>query len=254
MYAQLQLQLSHCNFGWWKGSALQGVLFEHIDFDYADRLHTFNLHPYSQYLYKTQEKVVWVINTLNDESYEKIIDPLLKSNFSGFKLKQGNEDVEISEKICIRKGERELLNEFYQKPAERHFSVEIATPAAFKHAGAYTILPEPWLFFQSLMNKYSAASETVDLMDEKTLEELDTKAVISRYRLHSAYYPLEGIKIPGFAGEMDFYIRGTETMARFVRLLLNFGEFSGIGVKTAMGMGAIRRIRKEHHNHAENNP
>jgi CRISPR-associated endoribonuclease Cas6 len=33
-------------------------------------------------------------------------------------------------------------------------------------------------------------------------------------------------------------------MARYLRLLLSFGEFSGVGIKTAMGMGAMR-IRRD---------
>ena len=29
-------------------------------------------------------------------------------------------------------------------------------------------------------------------------------------------------------------------MARYARLLFRFGEYAGVGIKTAMGMGALR--------------
>ena len=35
-------------------------------------------------------------------------------------------------------------------------------------------------------------------------------------------------------------MKGSETIARYIRLLFHFGEFSGVGIKTGMGMGAIR--------------
>lgn len=40
------------------------------------------------------------------------------------------------------------------------------------------------------------------------------------------------------------YIKGPETMARYVRMLAKFGEFSGVGIKTGMGMGAMKYIRR----------
>jgi CRISPR-associated endoribonuclease Cas6 len=33
-------------------------------------------------------------------------------------------------------------------------------------------------------------------------------------------------------------------MARYARLLFKFGQYSGIGIKTSMGMGAYRLIEK----------
>lgn len=56
---------------------------------------------------------------------------------------------------------------------------------------------------------------------------------------------MEGIKIPSFIGEIGIRINGTDTMARYVKLLARFGEYSGVGIKTAMGMGAFRIKQKE---------
>lgn len=36
-------------------------------------------------------------------------------------------------------------------------------------------------------------------------------------------------------------------MANYIRLLCRFGEYSGVGIKTSMGMGAIQLHRREKH-------
>ena len=36
-------------------------------------------------------------------------------------------------------------------------------------------------------------------------------------------------------------VAGTETMANYAGLLMKFGEYSGIGIKTAIGMGPLRK-------------
>jgi CRISPR-associated endoribonuclease Cas6 len=91
------------------------------------------------------------------------------------------------------------------------------------------------------MNKYSASAEDeLEMFDEETLEQLAAYSEIYQYRLKSTYFPVEGIRIPSYKGEMTLRLHGTDTLARYVRFLLRFGEYSGIGIKTAMGMGAIR--------------
>ncbi|MBF0980922.1 MAG: CRISPR-associated endoribonuclease Cas6, partial [Clostridiales bacterium] len=69
MLAQLKLSLDAEGLNLNKASALQGVMFENIDSNFADLMHTQNIHPYSQYLMKEGEGYSWVVNTLNEESY-----------------------------------------------------------------------------------------------------------------------------------------------------------------------------------------
>jgi len=94
------------------------------------------------------------------------------------------------------------------------------------------------------MRKFSAASEEFNMYDEDTLEELVTQSEIVRYRLQTIPFPLEKTNITGFIGNICIHIKGPETMARYVRMLAKFGEFSGVGIKTGMGMGAMKYIRR----------
>lgn len=35
-------------------------------------------------------------------------------------------------------------------------------------------------------------------------------------------------------------LHGTDTMVKYIRLLARFGEYSGVGIRTAIGMGGMR--------------
>ena len=95
MLSRLKIKLKSDTLNSFHSSCMQGVLFESIDSDYISFLHMQNLHPYSQYLCRENGGAVWYINTLNDESFEKLILPLLSESFDCIKVKH------ISEKKLI---------------------------------------------------------------------------------------------------------------------------------------------------------
>ena len=95
------------------------------------------------------------------------------------------------------------------------------------------------------MRKYSAASSSTDMTDEDTLQYIADHSSISDFRIRSTRFPLEGAQIPSFMGEVTIRFRGTDTMARYSKMLLEFGEFSGVGIKCGMGMGAIKIIERK---------
>ncbi|MGN0241169.1 MAG: CRISPR-associated endoribonuclease Cas6 [Candidatus Weimeria sp.] len=186
----------------------------------------------------------WVINTLTDEAYEKIIKPLLEPSFDSFVIRQGNIKTKIVSKTLETTDTKELMREFREDQSESNFRIKAVTPVAFRQDGAFNILPLPQLVYQSLMNRYSLLADEISMSDEDILEELASMTLISGYKLRTMRFPLEGNTIPGFVGSFSYYIRKSQTMARYVRMLLRFGEYSGIGVKTGMGMGSIRLIER----------
>lgn len=212
---------------------------EQIDPVYAAVLHQQVLHPYSQYLICRENQITWYVNALNDEAYEKIILPLLSPDFTSFTFSNGV-SVTITEKKQKTQTDQERMDLFTGTETTGRFEIHFLSPTAFKQNGRYFLLPEPRLIFQSLMNRYSAVDELSSMTDEDTLEQLTMSSVIRRYQLRTVSFPLEGTAVPGFIGSISLQIKGNQTMARYVRLLLQFGEFSGIGIKTGMGMGGIQ--------------
>ena len=67
-------------------------------------------------------------------------------------------------------------------------------------------------------------------------------ARIVSYKLHSQYFPhvTKDHKIPAFVGSVVLKCHGPQPMIGLVRMLLKFGEYAGIGIKTSMGMGGVR--------------
>ena len=85
-----------------------------------------------------------------------------------------------------------------------------------------------------------AVMKDESMIDEETLEQLCENSRVMRYDLKSVPFHLEGIKIPAFIGKITIKLTGTQTLANFAHLLLQFGTYSGIGIKTAIGMGAVK--------------
>ena len=241
LLAKIKIELNTEKLDYRKSSNLQGVLFENISEEYAAKMHQQSFHPYSQNLIREDGRLVWQVSCLTEESYREIIMRLAEPAFSSFVV-NGSEEirVEIAKKDINVTSRTELLKRFQNIDAEKQIKIKFMTPTAFRQNGMYTILPELRLLYQSLMMRYSATSSTVDMNDEDMLNDLVANTFISRHRLQSRHFPMQGTLIPGFTGSITVGVRGSETIARFARLLLEFGEYSGVGVKTSMGMGAIR--------------
>lgn len=241
MLAQLRMKLGvdGTDFGYYQSSNMQGILMERLESTYAEQLHVSGLKPYSQYVIGGSQNE-WIVNTLTREAYEKIMLPLLEQEFMEFNIEKRGIHVNIQAKELKTMDKKELLDEFYSEEYSKYINLEFVTPAAFKSNGKYVIFPDIRLIYQSLMNKYSASSDDMEMYDEETLEQLVNYSEIVQYKLRSAFFPLEGIKIPSFKGELCIKVKGTSTMAKYVRLLARYGEYSGVGIKTAIGMGALQ--------------
>lgn len=236
---RMQLKTDADQFGYFQSSNMQGILMEVIDPQYAAYLHTLSYNPYSQAIVGRDEKA-WCVRTTSQEAYERILLPL--QGKSSFTVEKKEIHLEVTARTLTQESKQRLLDMFYEGEAQSVFSIEFETPTAFKSDGKYVIFPTPRLIFQSLMNKYSASFADMDMYDEDTLHQLETEAEIVEYRLRSCVFPIEGIKIPSFLGTIKIRLKGSNTMKKYAGMLLHFGEYSGVGIKTAMGMGAMKWI------------
>ena len=159
-------------------------------------------------------------------------------------LRKKGLSISVCNKRMHLKNDNELITEFYEKKCPKYLEIKFQTPTAFKSDGKYVIYPDLGLIYASLMRKYSAVSEAFDMFDEETLGALVEQSEIVRYRLQTVPFPLEKVQITGFTGSICIHIRGPETMARYLRMLFKFGEFAGVGIKTGMGMGAMKYVRR----------
>ena len=225
-------------------SLFHGLLMEIIDHNYAEHLHESGLKPFSQYLGSEKDGKFWhwTVNFLTEQAWQEIGKPLLNDNLTEFVLK----DKELRLAIRNKKVEqlvsyRELTERFYlNETPQRNIRISFLTPCSFKSANQYVIFPELFLIYQSLINKYDSFAEEFSVKSGEALQHLAKYTRIRGYNLRSTHYHLAGVKIPSFIGKLDLTISGPETMVSLANLLFRFGEWSGIGIKTALGMGAVR--------------
>lgn len=245
MLSELRMELkTEGNLGYLQSSILQSILMEKADKGYAEAVHVNGLHPYSQFI-SSKNGLVWTVRSLTQEAYKGIIEPLLLPDFNGFDLHIREQHVDIISKTTSSKSYDDLMKTFNSDETEKYIRLEFESPTSFKSDSTYVFMPDTRLIFGSLMRKYSAASSSTDMTDEDTLQYIAEHSSISDFRIRSTRFPLEGAQIPSFMGEVTIRFKGTDTMARYSKMLLEFGEFSGVGIKCGMGMGAIKIIERK---------
>ena len=241
MVARLELKLK-CReaLSYQMASLFHGVLMELLPEEYADELHYSQLHPYTQHLECREDVWYWVVCALNEQAVKTILkDALWDVKQIVLKKKQISYTTVRDMELMKQKGFTEC-----PKLEVNGQVLGFVSPTAFKQRGNYVFFPDLHCLFQSLMNKYDAAAGDHIMLDEETLEQLCANAQIVRYDLKSVSFSLEGVRIPSFIGKITIRMNGTKTMAGFANMLIEFGTFSGVGIKTSLGMGYIRQIKE----------
>ncbi len=239
---KIEFTTDNQSFSFRKSSNMHGLLMQILSSEYCEKLHSMQPVPCSQYL-DLGEKKFWIITGLTDEAYHNVVEPVLNIRDSEFQLDDGSSLKFVSRELKLG-SKKEIVERFYDTSSEpdRSVTLEFLTPASFKSASRYVNLPDMRLLYQSWMNRFTAASD-MEMFDAGTLQQLTDSTVITAYRLRSEYFPLEQVRIPGFTGRMTFRINGPATMIRYARMLAEFGEYSGVGIKTFLGMGAVRMVQ-----------
>ena len=121
----------------------------------------------------------------------------------------------------------------------RQHTIQFWTPTAFKHNEAYQIFPDIHQIFQSLVRRWNQVMPEYRLLDEDALHMLEKQLWIQDYRLQSRRFDLKGRRIPGFTGTICVRNRLPAPLLEVWKVLLLFGSYAGVGIKTTLGMGGI---------------
>ena len=223
-----------------RSSLLHGIIMERISESYAAEMHKDGMKPYSQSLQKINDKVVWQVHSLTEEAYDQIIMPLYSDSFRSFELRHSGDIYNVSDKMVSEGTSEELIEQYYLGECERQIAVLFQTPAAFRQQGQYVFYPDLRLIYSSLMNRYDLFGGSTGMRSEETLEQLVEYSRITGYHLRSHMFSLEGVRIPSFTGRINLRIHGPSQLVNLVHLLFRYGEYAGVGIKTAIGMGKIQ--------------
>lgn len=228
------------------GSVFHGALMEQLPVEVAAHLHTEELRPYHQSILFTRERgAVWRFGVLDEGLFCLLWD--LFSERAGLELRQKGFSVALGEPRLLQETSEEALADaaFAGDEVLRSVTCQFLTPTSFKRDGAYQLFPDTQLILQSLLGRWHRFSEQVRLDEQDLAARIAPACRISSYRLQSAPFSLERHTICGFRGQLRLYFAGNEMVRRLLRLLFSFAPFAGVGIKTALGMGAVDVLWKE---------
>ena len=245
MLQQIQLRVKtsdgqklHSNWGY----SLYGILCQHTDTDYIAELHSRNETPVSQYLevLPGYEEAIWHIHLLGEEAIH-YFGHTIATNDSFYSEHHQTALQIVDKQIGTPISEHDFCMQYLTEgEAVRRHELEFVTPVGFKSQEQYQIFPTVELMLKSLWRSWQAYSREVRLDGEDARDQLIQYTQIRDYQLKSVRYPLKGSKIPACKGKIILQVHGPEPLARIVSMLLAFGEYSGMGMKTALGMGGYR--------------
>lgn len=243
MFHKIVLQCKYdaeqkANYNW--GSIFHGVLLEALTAEVSDLIHESQLKPFSQYvLPHSEQNLIWTIGMWDIEIAQQIIQAVMAMTHIDLKHKGINLNVADIHRTSISKND--YFKKFFsvEKPCRR-YEIEFLTPCTNKQQGEYALFPSPELIINSLNKRYNAYVDDISLDDAEAMAQIAQSIRIVRYSLRSAVYYLENTKITGYMGKITLTIRGPEQLARLAGALISFAEYSGLGIKTALGMGGVR--------------
>ena len=228
------------NFANWNmGSLFHGVLMELLPSDYAGKLHENQLKPFSQHIEPCDKGIKWSLHCLNDGCMKYIGDALM-SDIDKIELKNKEKELNIISRSMKSITYKNLIDDTYFGETSNFINIYFNTPSSFKVDGRYIIYPDMELIYKNLVHKFDAFSNEFSIYDEYMIESLIENSMITSYKLQSVNYSMESIKIPSYIGRITVRINNSAQIANIAKLLFSFGEYSGIGIKTALGMGAVR--------------
>ncbi len=216
------------------GVKLHGAVMKLLPPEYAGQLHRNEHQPFSLFcIDNTSENTVMLrMSALTDEA-ELICRALSAQEFvTIYGLKRP------LERIAIQYSEPIPAEAVAGAAVPRGYRVDFISPAVFRRSGKCRCTPEISRYLRSAAEKF-ALFEGIAFDFEKLLE-YAAAIPIDKYSLNGRRYNVSGSVYSGMTGWMEliFPDRSTENAA-LLNAVLRYAEYSGLGAKTAVGMGGI---------------
>ena len=125
---------------------------------------------------------------------------------------------------------------------ERRVTFDFRSPVSFKSKGMFVPVPLPSLVFGSLVERWNAFSPVTLSPEMRRFG--DEMIALSNYQLQTRpVIQKNGAPIIGGLGKATYTaLGGDRYWLSVMQMLANFALYSGVGVKTATGMGQARKI------------
>jgi len=225
-----------------RGALMHGVLMQALAAQEHELHKGSMLRPYSQnIIWQEPGSYVWTINLL-EEDRTQAIRKFLDSRPGNLHVEHYELDLEIKSielKTCSSYSA--LFAEALEDLPPKYANFEFLTPLVFKKAGSKSPWPYPEArsIISSVLQKWNQFSDSARFDDPQILENAAMHISAHSFRIQSQRVEMDGGRFAGTIGSASFHIEKDE-LRQLMNLAGRFAEFSGIGAKTAMGLGAVR--------------
>lgn len=128
-----------------------------------------------------------------------------------------------------------------REPPSPRVMLEFSSPTTFRTQGKNLPLPLPGLVFGSLMERWNAFALVALHPDLRRYAE--ECLALASYDLNTRLVEVGGGRQVGFLGRASYIALNKDTYwLKQVNLLADFAFYAGVGAKTTMGLGQVRRI------------
>ena len=221
------------------GALTHGMLMERLPEAWQARLHGDGPRPLSQWVEPGDGACfLWHLNVL-DDALAGLVAPLLEEG-ARWRCRHLEGD------FTVERATRESLTpQAYTKPfflgeAAPRLRMSFLTTTTHKAQGGYALFPSVELIAGALRRRLCDVAPDIVLSDDEVLEQIVARTRIARYRLQSGSFALEGARVQGYTGHVDLSVHGPDPLIRLADMLFCFAPWCGVGIKTALGMGACR--------------
>lgn len=202
------------------------------------RLHEQGMRPVSQHIWRNPQtrESCWTVNLLDDEAaalFLPILERARAARLHQCVLEFSSCEVELIDTAAVFVRRAQAL------PLENRFPLELLTPTSFKQEGRYVIYPQESLILQSLVARWGMCFPDMPLDDTDAVQAILRGLHIVDYRLQTLRHPLKQARIPSFVGRVVLEARLPAPLMEVFRTLYCFAPYSGLGMKTALGMGGV---------------
>lgn len=217
------------------GSIFHGALMERFAPEIAHAFHQSGMRSYSQSISwnKHKDVSVWQIRAFNNATADAFLEALQKS--PELYLKQQGYTVHLGP-VSYQKQELDQILHFKNTP--KGADITFLTTTSFKRQGSYVLFPELPLLYQSVLLRWPMMTSLP--MEPGNAPILGYYTIIQNYDLHTNLFHIEGHSVPGFSGTLGIRFCGNQKVNCMAAALLQCAVYTGIGIKTALGMGAVR--------------
>lgn len=205
----------------------------------ADFLH--EVHGINQYLVVNHDRPDSALLTVNilKQQVSDFMLPLLM-NMKQYHITKHNCTLVLEELQVLEIDDDELTTPYFVSPQYRkRITLNLLVPTTFKTNGRYAIFPTPELIIRSAASKFNMLGLNTVADDEEAIRQLMESTMITGYRLYSTHYYLKDTRIQSFLGSLTLSIHGPEPMVRLFDMLMSVLRYTGLGIKTSLGMGGV---------------